>query len=628
LLHPPPIVERRRLRIGGILTAALLVLTVIAAYRNSLNVPFVFDDPLAIVENPTIRKLWPLSDVLFPPRGEGVSVEGRPIVNLTLALNYAIGGTAVRGYHVGNIAIHALAALTLLGLVRRTLLLPRMNGRFGASALPLAAIVAFVWALHPLQTESVTYVVQRAEALVGLFYLLTLYCFVRAVGRVSDPPMSAPESGSETRPTLWFTLAVASCIVGMATKEVMVSAPLLVLLFDRAFVAGTFRGAWHERRGVHITLFATWILLAFLVMRTGTRGGTAGFGINVTPWSYALTQFEAITRYATLSFWPHPLVFDYGVAWVHSVGDVVPYAIFVGALISATIVAWWRWPAIAWMGILFFAVLSPTSSIVPGNRQTLAEHRMYLPLAVIIVLVVCGVYKVCGDSRNRRRLLLVGGSIAVALGALTFRRNWDYRSELALHRDTATKRPANGFARYNLGKVYAEAGRHAEALPEYEAALRLMAAPPGVHYNLANSLAALGRKQEAVAHYEAAIRAEPRYARSHFNLGNVLVELGRKPDALEHFTAAIAAEPELVEARVNLGGLLLDLGRLPEARAQLEHVLRSEPQHVLALFNLGNVCLLEQRWADAIQIFEKVIALQPQLGVARERLELARSKAR
>src|SRR5687768_14114124 len=147
------------------LVGATLVAAIVSAYFNSLGAPFVFDDLLAIPENPTIRRLWPLTDVLFPPRGEGLSVEGRPVLNLTLAFNYAIGGTAVRGYHVVNLAIHSLATLTLFGLLRRTLLLPRLRERFGRDALPLSAIIAVLWSLHPLQTESVTYVIQRAESL-------------------------------------------------------------------------------------------------------------------------------------------------------------------------------------------------------------------------------------------------------------------------------------------------------------------------------------------------------------------------------------------------------------------------------------------------------------------------------
>jgi protein O-mannosyl-transferase len=604
----------------GRLIALVIVGAIVAAYLNTLSVPFVFDDPLAIVENPTIRQLWPIIDVLLPPRGEGQTVEGRPVLNLTLALNYAIGGTAVHGYHVVNVLIHALAALTLFGLVRRTLELPRLRERFGRTALPLAASVALLWSLHPLQTESVTYVVQRAEALVGLFYLLTLYCFVRSI--------EVAGGRGTRRDRLWFALSFLACVAGMATKEVMVSAPLMVLLFDRIFVAGSFRAVWRQRRALHLALFSTWILLAALVIRTGTRGGTAGFGINVTPWDYALTQFEAVTRYVWLSFWPHPLIFDYGTAWVQRAAEVAPYAFVLLAMIGGTIVACWRWPSVAFLGLLFFAVLSPTSSIVPGNRQTLAEHRMYLPLAAVAVLVVCGSY-VAARTAARRRMLFAGGlGTAVAFGVLTVRRNHDYRSELALYQDTAIKRPNNGFARYNLGRTYAELGRHAEALPEYESALRLMANAPGVNYNLANSLAALGRKDEAVARYEAALRTEPRYGRAHFNLGNVLVELGRHREALPHFAAAVELEPTLIEARVNLGGVLLELRRLSEAREQFEHVLRSEPRHVLALFNLGNVFLLEQRWTEAARYFEAVIAVRPDLAVAHERLELARSKTR
>jgi tetratricopeptide (TPR) repeat protein len=624
-LVPDP--NRARVR----LTSAVLVVAAFAAYHNAFDAPFVFDDPLAIVENPTIRRLWPVSDVLFPPRGEGLSVEGRPVLNLTLAVNYALGGTAVRGYHVVNVLIHALATLTLFGLLRRTLLLPRLRDRFGRDALPLATLTALMWSLHPLQTESVTYIIQRAESLVGLFYLLTLYGFVRGLGTECDRvarhrTIPGGTSGPALPSKPWHLVGFLACLTGMATKEVMVSAPLLVLLFDRTFASGTFRAAWRTRWRMHTALFSTWVLLAALVLRTGTRGGTAGFGINVTPVAYALTQFEAVSRYIWLSFWPHPLIFDYGVDWVERVSDVLPYAAVLLVLIAAIIISWRRRPAAAWLGFLFFAVLSPTSSIVPGNRQTLAEHRMYLPLAAVITLVVGSTYAFVGGRREARACYVAGVAGALALGILTVRRNVDYRSELALYHDTAVKRPANGFARYNFGKALADANRHSEALTEYESALRLMGASPGVHYNLANSLAALGRNNEAVAQYRAALRESPGYGRAHFNLGNVLVELGRKQEAVAQFEAAVASEPGLVEARVNLGGVLLELGRLPEARQQLEQVLGTEPKHLLALFNLGNVNLLEQRWDDATRYFEAVVALRPDLAIARERLELARHR--
>ena len=183
--------------------------------HGSLGVPFFFDDLVAITNNPTIRNLGRIADVLSPPN-DGSGATGRPIVNLSLALNYAASGTDVRGYHLFNLVVHSGCALALFGIVRRTLLQPALNARFGRAAVPIAFVVALLWAVHPLQSESVACVIQRTELLVGMFYLLTLYCVVR--------------SGSEPGSKGWPLLTIASSALGMASKEVMVSAPLIVLL--------------------------------------------------------------------------------------------------------------------------------------------------------------------------------------------------------------------------------------------------------------------------------------------------------------------------------------------------------------------------------------------------------------
>ena len=290
------------------LACGVLVLAVFAAYANSLTGPFVYDDKDSIVENLTLRHLWPLSDLLAPLSG-GLTVSGRPVLNLSLALNFAAGGLDVRGYHVTNVLIHALTCLTLFGLVRRTLVQPSLRARFGEAAVPLAFTAAALWALHPLQTEGVTYIVQRAESLMGLFYLLTLYGFVRSV----DAPA----------PRRWQALSVAACLLGMATKENMVSAPVLALLLDRAFVAGSFAEAWRRRRGFYAGLAATWILLIALLASTGgNRGGSVGIGVDISWGDYVLTQFPALLHYVRLAFWPVPLVFEYGTFWIGRLADV------------------------------------------------------------------------------------------------------------------------------------------------------------------------------------------------------------------------------------------------------------------------------------------------------------------
>ncbi len=366
----------------------------VLAYHNSFSGPFIFDD-VGISQNPTIRQLWPIWKPLCPPN-HGETVTGRPLLNLSFAANYAVNGLNVWGYHVANLAIHVLAALLLFGILRRTFLLPggadipvclmNQDSR-GRHKIFLALAIALLWAIHPLQTESVTYIVQRAESLVALFYLLTLYCFIRGA--------------TSGRGRFWYAAAVLACLLGMASKEVMVSAPLMVLLYDRAFLAGSFREAWRRRYGVYLALASTWVLLGWLVIVAGGRGGSAGFGAGVGSWAYLCTQFGAIVHYLKLSVWPHPLLLDYGRETVPITLEIVPDAILVVLLGLTTLVALWRWPKIGFLGAWFFAILAPTSSIVPVATQVIAEHRMYLPLAAVVTAVSLGGYAACWGLASR-----------------------------------------------------------------------------------------------------------------------------------------------------------------------------------------------------------------------------------
>ncbi len=183
-----------------LLAAAVVVAATAGVYWNSLGGAFVLDDHAWILDNASITRLANLGEVLFPT--DSPAVAGRPIVSLTLAVNYALGGLNPVGYHVVNVVIHALAALVLLGVVRRTLLSPRMGGRFAQTALPLAAAVGLVWAVHPLTTAAVTYVIQRTESLAALFYLLTVYCTIRG---------ATVANAARSRAVAWYVAAAAAC---------------------------------------------------------------------------------------------------------------------------------------------------------------------------------------------------------------------------------------------------------------------------------------------------------------------------------------------------------------------------------------------------------------------------------
>ena len=284
---------------------AFIAVAALAAYYPSFGVPFLLDDASSISGNPTIRHLWPLTDALSPPHGGGLTVEGRPVLNLSLALNVAISGSAVWSYHAVNLAIHVAAGLTLFGIVRRTF------SAASRDAFLFALTTALLWTLHPLQTESVTYIIQRAESLMGLFFLLTLYGFIRGI--------------SSPRPVWALGFSVGTCLLGMATKEVMVAAPLVVLLYDATFVTGGFGAALRARRGYYAALAATWVLLARLVVAAGDRGGTIGALTGVAWWEFALTQSRAVIHYAKLAVLPSPLIFDYGSDFVLHALSVAPH---------------------------------------------------------------------------------------------------------------------------------------------------------------------------------------------------------------------------------------------------------------------------------------------------------------
>ena len=610
----PPKADRRNVLLSG----GLIVLVVFAAYRNSLSGPFILDDTGSIASNPTIRHLWPIWRTLSPPNG-GLTVSGRPVLNFSLALSYALGGSAVPVYHIFNIAIHALATLTLFGLVHQTLERTRttfkcrqgpaqagfFKGSDPRSSLLLALCIALLWGVHPLQTEAVTYIVQRAESLMGLFYLLTLYCFVRGVKGGDGLEREARNS------VFWHPIAVLCCLLGMATKEVMVSAPLMVLLYDRTFFAGTFAEAWKKRRLLYLGLAATWVLLGCLVISTGgNRGGSIGFGVGVSWPAYWLTQFKAITRYLSLTFWPHPLVFDYGTFWIKSLSQIVVSGSVVVILLAAAVFSFWRRPGLGFFGAWFFTILG-TTSVPPGTTQMIVEHRMYLPLAAVITLAVIGLYKLIG-----RVSLIAFLALAAGCALLTAARNRDYKSEVTIWADVVRKCPDNSRAHGSLGHALAATGRQTEAIAEYQKALYLNPTDSIAHNDFGVALASLGRWTEAMKQYEAALRIRPAYMQAHDNMGAALLKRGKSAQAIMQFVEAVKYNPDSADAHLHLADALAQIGRPNDAIAQYREALRYDPDDALPHNNWGTVLSQMGQTNEAISQYREAIRLQPDFAEA------------
>jgi len=371
-----PVPQQRRPSardVAGTWRAALIVVAGFLAYWNSFSGPFVFDDVASVVENRQIREWWHLGGLLTSERE--LPVAGRPLVNASFAFNYALGGLDVRGYHAWNVAMHLVCALLVFSLVRLTLQQPALRDRFASRASDLAFGVALLWALHPLNTEAVDYVTQRTESMMALFYLATLVASIRAA-----------EEPSRRR---WPIAAVALCAAGMACKESMVTAPVMVALYDRAFVFRSLKEAVATRWRLYAGLAATWVLLVLLLLG-GARPHSAGFSSGIGVWTYLLNQTVMIVRYLYLAVWPWSLVSNYGWPAPLTLADALPQAAVVCVLLAATLVAIFRWPSLGFAGCWLFFTLAPTSSVVPIATEVGAERRMYLPLVSLIALAVVG----------------------------------------------------------------------------------------------------------------------------------------------------------------------------------------------------------------------------------------------
>ena len=621
---------------------ALLAAAAVVTYWNSFRGPFVFDDRTWIVDNPTIRQLWPPGPLLFPP--STVLTGGRPVLSLSLAINYVLGGTEVWGYHAVNLAIHILAAWTLFGVVRRTLLLPQLRDRFAAAPTPLALAIAVIWAVHPLQTAAVTYIVQRNEALVGLFYLLTLYCVIRGATAASSArnatgpkgcpvPCHSPltarlSSPKSTHHVLWYAGAFVACLMGMLTKEVMATAPLVVLLYDRTFLSGTFREALKQRWKLYVALAATWTAVVWELISTDFHSGTAGFGIKqFTPWSYLLTEPDVIVHYLETAFWPAGLSLDYAWAAATTVGEIVPAGLLVVALLAVTCWAVVKSPAWGFLGAWFFLILAPTSSFIP-IQDAAFDHRMYLPLAAVISAVVMAIFIVgrrcsLGRPATAAASLIAVGIPTVALAWSTIERNEVFRSEAAIWLDKCDKRPNNARALKNAGEALNALGQSDRAIEYYRRAINADPIYVPAINNLAGALFDRRDAAGAIALYDKALAIKPDDQWVTINLAKTLSLQGKLAEAAERCGQALRLNPDFAQGHVVMAGILLRQGQAAKAVEECSLALRLKPDLPEGHYELANMLAMQGKLAEAIPHLQQAAEESPNDLAVRERLAMA-----
>ena len=560
-----------RWRAADLVAAAVLAALGLAVYSNSFQVPFVLDGQV-LLDNFSQHHIWPWQ----------LTYGGnRPVGFLTFGLNYVWGGDHVWGFHAVNVLIHVMAGWLLYAIIRHTLSRPLLAERYAAASFGLALAAAAIWTVHPLQTESVTYLYQRLEALMGLFYLLTLFCFIRAQ--------------ESARPLAWYAASVVACVLGMGSKEVMITAPLVVLWYDRALVASSWREILRVRGKYYAALASTWVLLAYLT----TRGMYASSGLlhvrGVTWLGYALSQPGVILHYLRLCLWPRDLCLYYGWPVAETARQIVPPALTLAALLAITLWCVFQRPALGFLGGWFFLILAPTSSVAP-IKDLAFEHRMYLPLAAVVVLAVIAGYEAWRAlahwlyaGRQSQRVLpapLVPGVmlllLVAALASRTFERNDDYQSPLVLWEETARTAPGNWGAYTFLGAALYEAGQMERALAELNRAIELKPDFAEAFLNRGAAYLKLGDLDRALADFNHVIELDPGNGAAYYNRAKIYANRSKWKSALQDLSGAIERGVNDAERYYQRAGVYKQLGEYSAAKRDYDEILRIDPQHLLA----------------------------------------------
>ena len=628
-VHNPDNESNRRLLWSHTASAVLLLSVVFLAHGGSLHGEFLLDDQGAIQDNASIHNLSSLGKVLGD--GEYTTIAGRPLLNLSLAVNYALGGNSPEGYRVVNYLIHAATAFVLFALLRRVLL---QFADARAAAVPLALMVSILWCIHPLTINGVSYIVQRAESMTSGFYVTVLWAFTK---------------GIQTERRRWFVLSVIAAWLGGLTKEIIATVPMTVVALDILVVTRDWRKALSQHWKVYLALASSWIPLAICMWASKSREGTVGFGMGVTLQEHLQTQVWAIARYLRLTVWPQPMIFDYGDRFVVTEpAQVIPAISVLFALGALTLWLLVRRSPLAFAGVAICLLLAPTS-VVPIATQTVAEHRMYLASAAVITVVVLLLY--LGLQRLPRLSsfgiaapsMVLGGllaPVAVVLLLWTVQHTRVLLANDTLWTDTLHKLPSNqravlglAEAKFRLkddesaedlcrqliatpskfavnahvlrGQIVERRGDLPQALSEFSQAITLC--PSRRKYTLCNAYEHRAQVylqqrefQKSIDDFALAIQIRPNVIKYYHQRAIALRDFGRYDDAIQELDQARAIDPRNVSTEIFRGSIGFVSGDLTLALASFDRILAQDPDHLIARRSRARVCVQLNRWSDAL----------------------------
>jgi len=588
-------------RVQGWLLGLLLVMATMVVYQPVWHAGFIWDDDAYVENNLALHDFNGLKHIWFDPQA---TPQYYPLVFTAFWLEYHAWQLNPAGYHVVNVLLHALGAILLWRALKRL-------------ALPGAWLAAAMFALHPVNVESVAWITERKNVLSAVFFFAAAWAYLRFAGELEN---------NKRRWNWWFA-ALLLFVGALLSKTVACSLPAALLL----------AGWWKKKRLEPGDVLP---LVPFFIAGLGLGLQTAWLekhhvGASGPEWSFSfadrcLIAGRALWFYAGKLVWPEQLTFIYP-RWHIDVGIWWQWLFPMAALV--VVAALWlarkrtgRGPLAA---VLFFAgTLFPALGFVdvyPMRYSFVADHFQYLAGIGIIVLAAGGMTVVLRRWQTSKPFLkpMVCGLLLLMLGALTWRQCKMYADIETLWRTTIDRNPACWMAHNNLGETLANKGRIGEAISQFQEALRLKPDDAHAHNNLGNAFLNTGRIDEAISQYQEAIRLKPDYAEARYNLGIGLLQTGRVDEAVVQFQKAIAIEPDFAKAHYDLGNVLFQKGRLDEAVSQYQEAIRLKPDYAEAYNNLGAALLQKGQMDEAIVQFQKALAIQP--GLVEAQNDLARS---
>ncbi len=507
--------------------AGIFFVAVTLGYGWTLHCPFVHEDKFFLLWNPLFGQTDQVGSFLFER-----TTEPRPLVFASFYINYLISGFEVWSYHLVNVLFHALAALTLFGIIRLSIRWPQLREQYGDKRDCLSLACGLIWALHPLQTQSVTYISQRSESLAGLFLFLTLYCAIHF--------FQAKASRSRQK---WMVFTGVNFVLGVLCKESVAIIALFIVCYEYVFCQLT-------RRSIPLYLcFLPGIATAAVLYFWFPNISDGIAAVKLSHLDYFLSQAKIVWHYVSLAFWPDTLIFDY-VHPIDSFSNAWPYVAVLG--VFAGLAVWGVWVRKPWGAVLagFFLTLAPTSSFFP-MPALVAENRMYVPLASLVILAVFGGYHfgvrllritMAGPDNRSRTGLILGRVLLIIccslLIVLTVLRNWDYRSELGLWLDTIHKQKENYRAYAWAGAILVDQAEPEKAIPYLEESLKIKPNSFNARLHMGRAMSMLDHDDESLRWFREALSLNPTNYRLCNHVGVVLFNLGNKAAAREVFSAS------------------------------------------------------------------------------------------